>query len=219
MANSQNPKLKDELEAMTKHGIEVLPKEVIEAFEQSIQGLRDSGIAKGLVVGAKAPDFTLDNQTGKSITLSEENAKGPVILTFYRGEWCPFCNLELRAYQRIMDSIHEADAQLLAISPQTPDHSLNFQEKNELSFHVLSDLRNQIAEKYQLIFKLPDNLHEIYRSLGFALEEFNGNDSWELPVPATYVIDKQGIIRMASVNPDYRTRMEPVEVLNFLRSL
>lgn len=219
MANTQQSRLQDELEAMTKHGVEVLPEEATEAFEQSIRELRASGIAKGLAAGAKAPDFTLSNQAGKGITLSEETAKGPVILTFYRGEWCPFCNLELRAYQRMIDSIHEAGAQLLAISPQTPDHSLSIQEKNELSFHVLSDLGNQIADKYQLKFKLPDDLQEIYSSLGFALADYNGDDSWELPVPATYIIDKQGVIRVASVDPDYRTRMEPSEVLKFLHSL
>jgi len=215
----QYPKLQDELEAMTKHGKEVLPKEVIEAFEQSIRELRESGAAKGLTVGAKAPDFTLGNQTGNSVTLSEEIAKGPVILTFFRGEWCPFCNLELKAYQRMMDNIHEAGARLLAVSPLLPDHSLTIQEKNALSFHVLSDLRNRVAEKYRLKFKLPDDLQEMYRSLGFALDHYNGDDSWELPVPATYIIDKQGMIRFVSVDPDYKTRTEPREVLNLLRSL
>ncbi|WP_199617673.1 peroxiredoxin-like family protein [Paenibacillus alkalitolerans] len=219
MESTQYTKLKDQLEAVAKHGVEVLPKEVIEAFERSIRELRESGMAKGLAVGTEAPDFTLRNQTGNGVTLSEEIAKGPVILTFYRGEWCPFCNLELKAYQRNLGSIHEAGAQLLAVSPLTPDHTLTVQEKNELSFHVLSDLGNQVAQKYLLKFKLPDYLHEIYRSLGFGLDGFNGDDSWELPVPATYLIDKQGIIRLASVDPDYKTRMEPGEVLNVLRSL
>lgn len=219
MTNQQEQKLQNELEAMARHGIEVLPKEVVEAFEQSVRELRESGIAKGLAVGSMAPDFTLGNQTGIGVTLSDEIAKGPVILTFYRGEWCPFCNLELRAYQRIMDSIREAGARLLAVSPQTPDHSLSMQEKNELSFHILSDLRNQVAEKYQLKFKLAEELRGIYRSLGFSPDAFNGDDSWELPVPATYLIDQQGIIRIASVNPDYRSRMEPREVLDLLRSL
>jgi len=219
MTAPQYSNLSNELEAMTKHGKEVLPPEVIEAFEKSIEELRNSGIAKGLAVGTTAPDFSLANQTGDIITLSEEMAKGPVILTFYRGEWCPFCNLELRAYQRIIDDIRQAGAQLLAISPLTPDHSLTVQEKNELSFHVLSDLRNKIADNYQLTFKLPDYLHEIYRSLGYGLDKYNGDDSWELPVPATYLIDSQGIIRFASVDPDYRTRMDPAELLNLLRSL
>ncbi|UUZ84192.1 AhpC/TSA family protein [Paenibacillus sp. P26] len=219
MVNSQYPKLQDELEAVTKHGLEILPKEVTDAFEQSIEELRNSGAAKGLRVGDKAPDFTLGNQIGRSVTLSEETAKGPVILTFYRGEWCPFCNLELKAYQRILDRIHDAGAQLLAISPQTPDHSLSIQEKNALGFHVLSDSGNRVAEKYELKFKLKEELQQVYRSLGFALDQYNGDASWELPVPATYIIDREGIIRYASVDPDYRTRMEPSEVLNLLHTL
>ncbi|WP_223260432.1 peroxiredoxin-like family protein [Paenibacillus ihbetae] len=216
MTNFRKLKLHDELETLKKHGMEVLPQDVIEAFEQSIQDLRDSGAAKGLSVGAVAPDFTLVNQAGESITLSEKLLKGPVIITFYRGEWCPFCNLELRAYQRIMDDIHEAGADLLAISPMTPDHSLTIQEKNGLDFHVLSDLNNQVAEKYRLQFKLPEELQSVYRTLGFALDQFNGDDSWQLPVPATFIVDQQGIIRFADVNPDYKVRAEPSEVLSKL---
>ncbi|MFD0678453.1 MULTISPECIES: peroxiredoxin-like family protein [unclassified Paenibacillus] len=219
MANPQYLKLQDELDAQAKHGLEVLPKEVVEAFVHSTQELRETGTAKGLAVGAMAPDFTLGNQIGNNITLSEKTAKGHVILTFYRGGWCPFCNLELRAYQRIIDNIHEAGAQLLAISPQTPDHSLSVHEKNELSFHVLSDLHNQVAEMYQLKFKLREDLHDFHRSLGAALDEHNGDDSWELPVPATYIIDKQGVIRFANVDPDYTKRTEPNEILNILQSL
>jgi len=139
MSNPHIATLQQQLETMTKHGLEVLPKEVTEAFERHIGELQESGAAKGLTVGAKAPDFTLSNHAGDNVNLSEELAKGPVILTFYRGEWCPFCNLELRAYQRIMDDIRESGAQLLAISPLTPDRSLSMQSKNELSFHVLSD--------------------------------------------------------------------------------
>ena len=219
MSNSQIATLQQQLEAMTKHGLEVLPKEVTEAFERQIGELRESGVGKGLTVGAKAPDFTLSNHAGDNVNLCEELAKGPVILTFYRGEWCPFCNLELRAYQRIMDDIRESGAQLLAVSPLTPDRSLSMQSKNELSFHVLSDSGNRTAEAYALKFKLPEPLQHIYRSLGFALEQFNGDESWELPVPATYVIDTQRTIRLASVNPDYRTRMEPGDVLSFVRSM
>ncbi|GGD84037.1 peroxiredoxin-like family protein [Paenibacillus nasutitermitis] len=219
MATTHHSSLQKELEAVWKHGMEVLPEEVIGAFEQSISQLRDSGSAKGLSVGAAAPDFTLSNQTGSNVSLSAESAKGPVILTFYRGSWCPFCNLELKAYQHILAGIQEVGAQLLAVSPLTPDHSLTLREKHKLEFHVLSDSDNQVAERYQLKFSLPEELREIYRSLGFALEEYNGDDSWELPVPATYIIDKNGIIRFASVNPDYRTRAEPDEVLRFLHSL
>ncbi|OZB96244.1 peroxiredoxin-like family protein [Paenibacillus sp. XY044] len=215
MSDSPEVKLKDELAATTRHGLEVLPVAVTDAFERSIEDLRTSGAARGLKVGDDAPDFTLSNQTGDSVTLSEELAHGPVILTFYRGEWCPFCNLELRAYQQLLDRIHEAGARLLAVSPQTPDHSLSIQEKNGLGYHVLSDLHNKVAEKYQLTFRLAEDVQQVYQSIGIALDQFNDDDSWELPVPATYVIDPQGVIRFASVDPDYRTRAEPEDVVRF----
>ncbi|GIN71726.1 alkyl hydroperoxide reductase [Bacillus sp. J14TS2] len=219
MEKTQFEKLQDELDSIWVHGKKTLPTEVVEAFEKSIQDLRNSNSARGLVIGEKAPDFTLEDQIGKNITLSKVTAKGPVILTFYRGLWCPFCNVELRGYQQIIDNIHATGAQLLAISPLTPEHTLSVQEKHELSFHVLSDLHNQIAEKYRLKFKVPGYLHDIYRSLDFALDKYNGDNFWELPVPATYIIDQQGVIRFANVDPDYRRRTEPGEVLNFLRSL
>ncbi|MBB6672026.1 peroxiredoxin-like family protein [Cohnella nanjingensis] len=219
MTELQGSTLQEELKAVEKYGKEVLPKIAQAAIEQSIETLRESGSAQGLGVGDSAPDFTLANQAGNAVTLSEELAKGPVILTFYRGAWCPFCNLELRAYQRILGRIQVSGAQLLAISPQTPDRSLTAQEKNELGYHVLSDIGNRTAERYKLKFKLPDALHDIYRSLGFALDAYNGDDTWELPVPATYVIGRQGRTELASVDPDYRTRLEPSEVLNVLQSL
>ncbi|HEY2492952.1 MAG TPA: peroxiredoxin-like family protein [Paenibacillus sp.] len=212
-------KLQMDLDLATIQMEKMLPKEAVDAFDRSIQDQRASDFGKGLRVGTKAPDFTLADPTGKKITLSEETAKGPVVLIFYRGIWCPFCNLELLAYQRIMDDIKEIGAQLIAVSPQTPDHSAFIQEKNELSFHVLSDLGNQIAEKYNLKFRVPEYVHEIYRSLDISLDTFNGDNSWEIPVPATYVIDKEGIICSANADADYKKRMEPTEVLHILHSL
>ncbi|MGG1617940.1 peroxiredoxin-like family protein [Paenibacillus sp. NRS-1782] len=173
----------------------------------------------GLSIGTKAPEFSLPDLTGQTITLSEATTKGPVVLIFYRGGWCPFCNLELQAYQRIIDGITSAHAQLIAISPQTPKYSTIVQQKNELSFPVLSDLHNQIAEKYNLKFKLPEYAHGIYRTLDIPLDSFNGDNVWELPVPATYVIDKEGIIRAGYADADYKKRMEPSEVLHVLHSL
>lgn len=175
--------------------------------------------ANGLSIGSRAPDFSLPDYTGRTITLSEETAKGPVVLIFYRGLWCPFCNLELQAYQRIMNDITSVNAQLIAVSPQTPEHSMIIQQKNKLSFHVLSDLHNQTAEKYNLKYKLPEYAHELYRSLDISLDTFNGDSAWELPVPATYIIDKEGIIRAGNADADYKKRMEPKDVLHVLRSL
>ncbi|MBE1557149.1 peroxiredoxin-like family protein [Sporosarcina limicola] len=212
-------KLQSELKAATVQMEEMLPKEVLNAFEKSIQDLHVSDSGKGLLAGTKAPDFTLVDSAGQKVTLSEETAKGPVVLIFYRGIWCPFCNLELKAYQRINSDIKAAGGQLIAVSPQTPDHSIFIQEQNELGFHVLSDLQNQTAEKYNLKFKLPEYVHAIYRSLDISLDKFNGDNSWEIPVPATYVIDKAGFIRSANVDADYKKRMEPSEVLHILQSL
>ncbi|TKH42860.1 alkyl hydroperoxide reductase [Paenibacillus terrae] len=212
-------KLQSDLEAAKADMEKMLPSEVLDIFDKTIQDIRTLNATYGLSLGTKAPEFSLLDFTGQTITLSEATAKGPVVLIFYRGSWCPFCNLELQAYQRIMDGITSAHAQLIAISPQTPEYSTIVQQKNELSFPVLSDLHNQIAEKYNLKFKLPEYAHELYKSLDISLDTFHGNSAWELPVPATYVIDKEGIIRAGYADADYKKRMEPSEVLHVLRSL
>lgn len=211
-------KLQNELDALKEKFAEAAP-EAAAAFEKMIQKLREKGTGKGLAVGAKVPDFTLGDTKGQGITLYEELQRGPVILVFYRGAWCPFCNLELKAYQRIMDDIKAAGTQLIAISPQTPDNSLSLKEKHELTFHVLSDPSNHVAEAFNLKFKIPEYLIELHRSLNMPIDQFNGDNSWEIPVPATYVIDRDGIICAAVTDPDFRTRMEPNEVLNLVRTL
>lgn len=214
-----NQNLQRELNAAKAHMEKMLPQKILDIFEKTIQEIGDSNTANGLSLGTKAPDFSLPDYTGRVITLSEETTKGPVVLIFYRGHWCPFCNLELQAYQRYMNEMTSLHAQLIAVSPQTPEHSMSMQQKNELSFHVLSDLHNQTAEKYNLKFKLPEYAHEIYRSLDISLDTFNGDSAWELPVPATYVIDSEGIIRAGFADADYKKRMEPADVLQILRSL
>ncbi|MGP7818647.1 peroxiredoxin-like family protein [Niallia sp. 01092] len=188
-------------------------------MEQATKELADSGIAKGLKVNDQAPNFTLKDATGADITLYEELEKGPVILTFYRGAWCPYCNLELKAYQRVLPAIKEAGAQLIAISPQTPDASLTTKEKNELEFFVLSDPNGSTAENYNLLFKMPDFLIEIYKQSGLDVPAHNGNDAWKLPVPATFLIDQNGNIQFANVDPDYRNRVEPAEMVALLTAV
>ncbi|KJD44619.1 peroxiredoxin-like family protein [Paenibacillus terrae] len=214
-----NQNLQRELNAAKADMEKMLPSEVLDIFDKTIQDIGKLNTTQGLGIGTRAPDFSLPDYTGRTITLSEETAKGPVVLIFYRGHWCPFCNLELQAYQRYMNDITSLHAQLIAVSPQTPEHSMSMQQKNELSFHVLSDLHNQTAEKYNLKFKLPEFAHEIYRSLDISLDTFNGDSAWELPVPATYVIDSEGIIRAEFADADYKKRMQPADVLQVLRSL
>ncbi len=211
--------LQPELEAATAQMKRMLPPEALDAFESSIRELRESGAGTGLELGTKAPDFTLTAHTGSKITLSEETAKGPVVLTFFRGGWCPFCNLQLAAYERIGSDIQKAGARLIAVSPQIPDQSRLLNEKHRLSFPLLSDVHNQAAEKYNLKFKMPDHLHDIYRLLGISLDAFNGDNSWELPVSATFIVDKERTIRASHVDADYKKRMEPAEIIRILNSI
>ena len=211
--------LQDALDEATLQMKNVLPTEVLEAFEKAIEQMREAGQNKGVRVGTKAPDFTLASMDGKQITLSKELEKGPVVLVFYRGVWCPFCNLELRAYEQIIDEIEAVNGGVIAISPQTAEYSSAIQEKHGLRFPVVSDVQNQTAKKYELTSQMSEKLKQIYQSIEISLDVFNGNDSWELPLPATYVIDREGIIRCASVDADYKKRVEPGEVLRLLQAL
>ncbi|MDR6881884.1 redoxin domain-containing protein [Bacillus sp. 3255] len=209
--------LKDELDAFqAQHH---MSPDAAATFARLIQDLRDQGAGKGLNIGDKAPDFTLEDATGKLVTLSEELAKGPVIIVFYRGEWCPYCNLQLKAYERIMNEIKAAGAQLIAISPQTPDHSLSMKQKHELSFFVLTDANNKTAENYNLKYKLPDFMQAVQKRSGIELHQYNGDHTFELPVTATYIIDKNGTVIAGASDLNHRMRMEPSEALKKVRSL
>ncbi|TVY07151.1 redoxin domain-containing protein [Paenibacillus cremeus] len=208
--------LKDEFDALQARN---MSPDAAATFARLIQDLRDQGAGKGLNIGDKAPNFTLEDATGKPVTLYEELAKGPVIIVFYRGEWCPYCNLQLKAYERIMHEIKAAGAQLIAISPQTPDHSLSMKEKHELSFFVLSDVNNKTAENYNLKYKLPDFQQAIQKRSGIELHQYNGDQTFELPVTATYIIDNNGTVIAGASEINHRTRMEPSEALKKVRSL
>ncbi|KGX92953.1 alkyl hydroperoxide reductase [Pontibacillus halophilus JSM 076056 = DSM 19796] len=196
-----------------------LPEETRNKMSKAIQELEDSNEGKGLRVGEDAPDFTLPDAKGSEVNLYDVLENGPVILTFYRGGWCPYCNLELQSYQAILEDIHAEGAELMAISPQQPDASLSTQEKNDLQFHVLSDEGNQIADEFNLVYSLPGYLAEIYKEKQFQLEERNGDDSYTLPVAATYIITKDGKIAYEYTKADYKDRAEPSEVLAELKKL
>ena len=139
--------------------------------------------------------------------------RGPLVLIFYRGGWCPYCNLELRAWQQQLAELRRLGAQLVAVSPQTPDNSLSTAEKNALAFPVLSDSALQAVTAFGVAFEMPPELIELYSRVGNNLPVLNGNGRWVLPVPATYVIDRDGRIVFAHVEADYRERAEPRDVL------
>ncbi|MGR3764526.1 peroxiredoxin-like family protein [Rossellomorea sp. NS-SX7] len=193
--------------------------EVQDKMSQAIAELEDSNAGQGLTAGEKIPSFTLPDATGNEVSIKDILEKGPVILTFYRGGWCPYCNMELRAYQELLDEIHAAGAELVAISPQTPDASLSTKEKNELDYVVLSDEGNKTAEDFNLVYKLPPYLVDIYKERGLDLEKANDSDEWTLPVSATYIVKQDGTIAYEYTKADYKDRAEPSDVVAELKNL
>ncbi|MFD0672669.1 peroxiredoxin-like family protein [Cohnella sp. GCM10027633] len=195
------------------------PVEALELLERSLRELQDSGNYPGVSIGEKVKDFTATDALGNKVSLYEELSKGPVVLVFYRGSWCPFCNLQLKAYQRILPQIHAVGAQLIAISPQSPDNSLTIIEKQNLSYKVLSDNNGLAAAKYNILYEVPDYLQHMLESVGLNLAEYNSTNRWILPVPATFMIDESAIVRSAYVNPNFMQRMEPADILYELQKL
>ncbi len=197
-----------------------LPADQQATVSSAFEALMASDTASNAIkTGDKAPDFTLPSVRGGNLTLSDAFKDGPVVLSFYRGSWCPFCNLELNALQQRMDDIRACGARLIAVSPERPDNSLSHAEKLGLSFDVLSDLHNKVASDYGLIMDVHETLRPLYLEWGLDLPAANQDDSWQLPVPATYVIDRDGTVRAACVDKNYTTRMEPAEIVDALRAL
>lgn len=189
-------------------------------MEQAAQELAREMPNPGLRVGEKAPDFTLPNAHGQPVTLSEQLAEGPVVLTFYRGAWCPYCNLQLRGLRATYPHIQDLGAQLLAVTPQKPDKSLEQVKQDGYPFEILSDLDSNVMKEYRLYFEVPDELSDLYKSnFGLDLADYNGDGRYVLPVPGTYVIDRDGLIRAAFADTDYRNRIEPAEILAVLAVL
>jgi peroxiredoxin len=212
--------LKTELEAFRAEFMGKVPPEIREAMGRADLDLANSGIAESaLRAGDTAPDFELADARGGQVRLSTLLKKGPVVLSFYRGGWCPYCNLELRALQQALPDFAVANATLVAVSPQTPDESLTTAEKNELAFPVLSDNGSAVAQRFGIAFDLADELRPIYTRFGHALPDRNGDDSWLLPIPATYVIGQDRQIVLAFVNIDYRVRLEPTLIVDAVARL
>lgn len=173
----------------------------------------------GIKVGEMAPEFTLKNAFGKEISLKEELKKGPVILVFYRGAWCPFCNMHLHVLQESLPQFKKYGAQLITITPQTPDKSAEQIGKDGYPFEVLSDLDNQVMKDYRLYFELPDDLLAVYKSHELDIESYNGKGRNGLPVPGSFVIDRNGIVRAMQAQTDYKLRMEPETIIDALMKI
>ena len=193
------------------------PAELLDGFAAATRRVDSIDFAvRAPQVEDQAPDFVLPDQHGAKVSLSALLRNGPVVLIFYRGEWCPYCNLQLRTFQAHLHDLAEHGAQLVAISPQTPDHSLSMAERNGLGLLVLSDVGAQVIDRYGLRYEVDAETRELLQAAGNDLSAYNGDAGWVLPAVATFVIASDGGIRYANVRGDWTERAEPSEVLGVL---
>ncbi|MDC7240022.1 MAG: peroxiredoxin-like family protein [Spirochaetales bacterium] len=212
-------KLKILLEKRKQEFSLVATDKVKKTYRDGIEAVEKSGITKrALNVGDMSPDFSLKNAIGDTVRLYDYLEKGAVVLTWYRGGWCPYCNITLKALQDEIYQIKALGANLIALTPELPDSSISTTEKHNLEFEVLSDVQNIVGRKYDLVYKLTEQVAEIY-SIKFGLEDHNGDKSHELPLAATYVINQKGKIVFAFLDADYRNRAEPQDIIEVLKSL
>lgn len=195
------------------------PVEVQETMLAATKKLQDEGISKNaLKTGHKFEDAELTNIDGNSVKLHDYfNDNDFLVVNFYRGGWCPYCNLELKALQGIVGELKDLNASLIAISPQTPDNSLTTKEKNELEFEVLSDIGSKVSKNIGLVFSLADELKPIYEKFGIDIPSSNGDDSFDLPMPAIYVINKDKEIVFSFIDEDYTKRCEPNDIIEAIK--
>jgi peroxiredoxin len=194
--------------------------EDLEILNNSVRIVDAAGIVNNaLKVGDTAPDFALADAAGNTVRLTELLDAGPVVIAFYRGAWCPYCNLELKALQEMLPEFRAAGATLVAISPQTPDESLSTEEKHNLEFPVLSDDELTAINGFGLLHPVDDSTKEFYKKSGYDLVKSNGATGWQLPLPATYVIAPDRSITFAFVNADYKLRADPADVVEAIKAL
>ena len=202
-------------ELITKY----VPAETQAIHARAVAELKQKRLAANVLpVGAKIPEFQLQDHDGKSISSSDLLAKGRLVLCFIRGRWCPFCVAQMEAMNLVVPAIEQAGATLAAISPQTVQQSFFMRDQHKLRFPLLSDAGNRVARQFGLTYRIPDEQKAIYQRAFVNLPFVNGDDSWELPIPATYVIDRDGAVLFASANEDYTERVEPEEIVRFLHA-
>ncbi len=216
---TEETSLQDELNVKKDAFNTKAPEEKKKMYTEGIEAVAKSGVLENaLQVGDQAPNFELTNATGKKVSLAEQLKNGPVILTWYRGGWCPYCNITLNRLQKELPNFTALGANLLALSPELPDSSISTSEKNELTFEVLSDLGNNVAREFGVVYKLPEPIAKAYQK-GFDLHKYNGDESDELPLSATYVIAQDSKIKFAFLDAEYRNRAEPSDIIAVLESL
>jgi peroxiredoxin len=195
-----------------------VPRSVIETMHRATAELIASGLAsRAKKAGDVAPSFSLRDGDGNVVSSAELLKKGPLVVSFYRGVWCPYCNMELQALEAAKPLFDKYGASLVAISPQTAPNSRKSVRQNKLTFAILSDVKGKVGAAFGLRFELPDYLVELYKSLKNDLPAFNDDPSWTLPMPGRYVIGQDGTILYSEVNPDYTRRPEPEDMVAVLQ--
>lgn len=213
------PSLNAELKALSDKFAKKAPAEMRAAFAQGIEDVRRTGLVETAKnVGDMAPAGELTTTTGETVAAQSLWADGPVVVSFYRGGWCPYCNLQLKALQRSLGELEGAGARLVAIAPELSEKAAETTAKNGLEFTVLTDRDNRLAKAFGIVFELPEVIRPIYEQR-IGLASYNGNDDSELPLAATYVIDSKGVIRWAFLDADYKKRAEPADILAAVRAL
>ncbi len=206
-------KLNEKLQLIQKEMAQNIPVDILNAFGQSLQELIEQNLEdRALKVGDIAPDFTLPDAEGLPVSLYDTLQHNAVIISFFRGNWCPFCMAELTHYQEAINNNLVDSATVIAISPQSIHFNHDLKVQNNLEFRILSDKGNEIADKYGLVFTLQENIREIYKNMGADLELFNSDKTYKLPIPATYLIDKNKKIVFSSVSTNYMERADVCDI-------
>ncbi len=211
--------LQEQLDAKRAAFAEQADPQLQADFQTGIDLVAASGVLQTAKrVGDMAPEFSLIDAAGMRVTLQDKLKYGPVILIWYRGEWCPYCNIQLQEYHKWTRAFERAGATLIAISPQTHEYTISTQQKNQLGFHVVSDPNHEVAERYGITYRLPTVVQKHFEGR-IDLDKHSGEGSRRLPLTATFVIDKDGMITYAFVDPDYKKRAEPAIVLDEVKKL
>lgn len=213
--------LQDRLDAFTaEFETRTAPPEVVATLRRSTAELIASGLAgRALAAGARAPRFSLPDSHGEIVNSADLLIRGPLVLTFQRGSWCPYCTMDMRAIEAAAREIRALGASVLAISPQSEPNSRKFEKDNGLSFSILRDSGNAVAHEFGLRYRVSQDVIAVYKGFGNDLVAGNGEDSLTLPLPARYVIGRDGIVAYAEVNADYTRRPDPREWMPVLESL
>jgi peroxiredoxin len=197
-----------------------VPAETQAIHARAVAELKQERLAANILpVGAATPDFQLQDHDGQNVTSSALLAKGRLVLCFIRGRWCPFCVAQMEAMNLVLPEIEHAGAMLAAISPQTVQQSFFMRDQHKLRFPLLSDAGNKVARQFGLTYRISESQESVYRKAFVNLPFVNGDASWELPIPATYIMDRDGTVLYASANEDYTERPEPADIVRFLQPL